>query len=204
MRRRSSNNSGFTLIEMLVSLALFSVVVLVAIGALLSLVGANKKAQALEDVMNNLNITIDDMVRNAREGTNFDGQLTINGSPTCNTNSGGPNDCTGGGTAFEFEPYGGNVHTNDQWVFAYDSKGTICGQADSICKSTDGGQTWTAVTSPDVSITSMTFYVVGTMRGDTLQPKVVIVIQGTAGTTDIHAATTFHVEATAVQRVLDL
>ena len=42
---------GFTLIEMLVSIALFAIVMVVCVGALLSLVTANKKAQALESVM---------------------------------------------------------------------------------------------------------------------------------------------------------
>src|ERR1700722_17113234 len=121
--------AGFTLIEMLVSLALFAIVVLVAIGALLSLVGANKKAQALEAVMDNLNITVDDMVRNAREGTEF--HCGASGSIAT------PQDCSSGGTYFAFQPYG-VVTPGDQWVFAYDTNDTYCG-VDVICKSTQGG-----------------------------------------------------------------
>ena len=80
MKRHSTTRSGFTLIEMLVSIALFAIVMVVCVGALLSLVGANKKAEALESAMNNLNISLDDMVRNAREGTGFNGNFTINGN----------------------------------------------------------------------------------------------------------------------------
>ena len=97
---------------MLVSIALFAIVMVVCVGALLSLVGANKKAQALESVMNNLNISLDDMARSIREGTNYDGTGKIyNGTVGCTSNSGGGlNDCTGGTQVFKFAPYG--VDTN--------------------------------------------------------------------------------------------
>src|SRR3989338_9484397 len=67
-----SGKGGFTLIEMIVSIALFAVVMTVAVGALLSLTGANKKAQALQSVMNNLNISVDSMVRNIRMGRDYE------------------------------------------------------------------------------------------------------------------------------------
>src|SRR3989344_9208579 len=66
-----SGKGGFTLIEMIVSIALFAVVMTVAVGALLSLTGANEKAQAPQSVMNNLNISLDSMVRNIRMGRDY-------------------------------------------------------------------------------------------------------------------------------------
>src|SRR3989338_1985894 len=62
---------GFTLVEMIVSVALFATVMLVSVGALLSLMGANRKAQALQSVMNNLNVALDGMVRSIRMGSNY-------------------------------------------------------------------------------------------------------------------------------------
>src|SRR3954463_4374930 len=88
---------GFTLVEMIVAVALFSVVMLVCVGALLALVGANRKVHALQSVMNNLNVTLDGMVRSIRMGSTFDG------SGACAGNSGGPKDCTSGGTQFSYE-----------------------------------------------------------------------------------------------------
>ena len=70
-RRAPRGSRGFTLIEMLVSVALFAIVMLIAGSTLLSLVYANRKAQALQSVMNNLNISLDDMVRNVRMGSNY-------------------------------------------------------------------------------------------------------------------------------------
>jgi hypothetical protein len=39
---------------------------------------------------------------------------------------------------------------------------------------------------------------------DPQQPKLLIVIKGTAGGGNVNTSTTFHIQATAVQRVLDL
>ena len=50
----------------------------------------------------------------------------------------------------------------------------------------------------------MKFYVIGTTRGDTVQPKVVIEVKGTAGAKTVKTTTSFSIQATAVQRILDL
>src|SRR5277367_6109931 len=106
---RAKSQAGFTLIEMLVSIALFAIVMVVCVGALLSLVGANKKAQALQSTMNNLNISLDDMVRNLREGTGY------NASGACSGNAGGnPQDCIQGGTEIAFTTYQGQ-----HWIYSY-------------------------------------------------------------------------------------
>ena len=191
---------GFTLVEMLVSVALFAIVMVVCVGALLALVGANKKAQALESTMNNLNISIDDMVRNLREGSNYNCGNTVN--PT--------NDCTSGGTVLAFTTF-----TGQHWVYAYVSQSnnssylSLCGtQVDGsgcIVRSVDGGTTFSSLTSPDVSITSMQFYVIGTSPSDSIQPRVIVTLKGSAGAANsVKDSTTFHLQATAVQRALDL
>ena len=58
------NTGGFTLLEMIVAIGVFSVVMLVAAGSLLSIVSANRKAQAQKAV---------DFLR-ARAGQNDDVQ----------------------------------------------------------------------------------------------------------------------------------
>src|SRR3989344_7842968 len=74
------SDKGFTLIEVVVSVALFSIVMVVCVTALLALVNANRKAQALQSVMNNLSIALDDMARNVRMGTNYHCSEPINGT----------------------------------------------------------------------------------------------------------------------------
>lgn len=63
-----SSQKGFTLIEMLVAVGLFSVVMLVAVSAILSIIGNNKKAQGINNVVNNLNFAIESMVRDMKTG----------------------------------------------------------------------------------------------------------------------------------------
>lgn len=62
------NKKGFTLIEALVSLGLFSIVVVSATGVILSVISSNKKNQAISSVVNNLNYSIDSMVRDIKTG----------------------------------------------------------------------------------------------------------------------------------------
>lgn len=193
---------GFTLIEMMVSVGLFAVVMLVCVGALLSLVNANRKAQALQSVMNNLNIAVDDMVRSIRRGNTFHGAI---GDGTCGgTDYSVTHDCPSGGSAFAFEPYGGDTSTPlNNWVYIFDDDGTYCGEG-RLCKSENGGASFLGITASEITIDDMQFFVVGTTRGDTIQPKVVMVVKGSAGVLGSSARTTFHIQATAVQRVLDL
>ena len=197
MAHRHTPASGFTLIEMIVSVALFAIVMLVCVGALLALVNANRKAQALQSVMNNLNITIDGMVRSAREGSTFHG---AGGDGACGgTDYNTPHDCTNGGTTLAFEPYG-NTTSDPPWIYSFAQDSNGVGR---IYKS-ESGHAPIPITAPEVSIDDMHFYVVGTTHGDSTQPKIVIVIKGSAGATGSSARTTFHIQATAVQRVLDL
>ena len=183
MKRKTTQSSGFTLVEMIVAVALFAVVMLVSVGALLALVNANRKAQALQSVMNNLNITLDGMVRSVRMGSNYQ----------CDSGT----DCPNGGKAISFKPFD---TSQPRWIYNFNS------QTHRLEKSVSGTVAGLGpITAPEVSIEDMKFYVVGTDRGtDTVQPKVVIVIKGSAGAEGSKARTTFHIQATAVQRVLDI
>jgi prepilin-type N-terminal cleavage/methylation domain-containing protein len=186
-----TSTRGFSLIEMMVAVALFSIVMVVSTGALLALIDATRKAQALQSVMNNLNIALDGMVRSIRMGHVYHcGNL---GTRT------DPRDCASGDVLFAFEAFGGDTNSiSDQWVYWFDPV------AKRIYKSENGGSTGFAITAPEVQIESMNFYVSGTTVADGKQPKVVITMRGTAGAEKIKTRTTFSIQATAAQRVLDL
>ncbi|MCK5591605.1 MAG: type II secretion system protein, partial [Candidatus Pacebacteria bacterium] len=47
---------GFTLVEMMVSLGMFTIVLSISVGALLSMVSSNRKTQSLRGAMDNLNL----------------------------------------------------------------------------------------------------------------------------------------------------
>src|SRR3989344_6982804 len=101
---------GFSLVEMVVSVALFAIIMLVAVGALLSLVDANRKARALESVMNNLNISLDSMIRAMRMGTTYNCGGTLIPSAV-------GADCPVGDDLFSFAPYGsGSLPQKERYV----------------------------------------------------------------------------------------
>jgi len=66
-----SSNRGFTLIEMIVSLALFTVVAVISIGALLKIMDANRKSINLKNVTNNINFALESMTREMRVGSKY-------------------------------------------------------------------------------------------------------------------------------------
>lgn len=172
---------------MLVAVALFSVVVLVSVSALLSVVDANRKAQSLHSVMNNLNFALENMSRHIRTGRNYRCGSTANIET--------PQDCPNGDTVFAFEASDGTSgDTNDQVVYRYTDT--------YIERSTDGGSSYQRITAPEVTIDELSFYVVGTARGDTEQPRVTMVVRGTAGSNEL--ATDFNVQTTVSQRLFDL
>ena len=71
MVAHKKNTLGFTLIEMIVSLGVFSVVVTTAVGAILVLIATNQQLQAEQSVMTNLAFALDTMTREIRTGYNY-------------------------------------------------------------------------------------------------------------------------------------
>jgi len=196
---RAPVSRGFSLIEMVVAVALFAVIMLVAIGALLSLVDANRKARALESVMNNLNISLDSLVRSIRMGTTYHcGSNIIPSAPDWGDCVNGVEPNTGTPAVLSFAPFGSDAtEQGERWVYFFEN-GRIYRSKDG---SFDGA---IAVTAPEVSIDEMQYYVIGTVPGDIVQPKVVIVVKGSAGAQNSKTHTTFYIQATSVQRSLDI
>lgn len=188
MRHTRGRKGGFTLVELLVSVAIFSIVMMVAVGALLTMSEANRKAQALKSVMNNLNFAVESLSRSIRVGTSF--HCGVSGSITA------PQDCTGGSPYFAFESSTGDPASGvDQVVYRFTSN--------RIERSVDGGGVFYPVTAPEVVIEDLRFYVVGAGSADTVQPKVVITIRGYAGIS-ARIRSEFNLQTTVTQRLLDI
>lgn len=99
---RPTAKSGFTLVEMIVSLAVFSIVAVVALGALTKIVSANRKAQTLQTSITNLNFALDAMSRELRTGREY----------VCEENNGG--NLGYEGDDLEANPCPGGFASNDQ------------------------------------------------------------------------------------------
>lgn len=189
MKNPSNLQKGFSLIEIMVSLAVFSIVVLVATGALLSIIDANKKTQALKAVVNNLNFALENMSRNIRVGTKYHcGETGLSQLPNFS-----PQDCVGG--AF--------IAFHDQEknrITAYRLSGGAIQKSDDIFDPDEG---FADVTAPEINITSLRFDVSGSQKTDNLQPRVILVVRGEMKNTKLKVSTDFNIQTTLTQRVLD-
>jgi len=64
-------SKAFTLVEMIISLGIFAIVAVIALGALVRIITANQKAQTLSAAMTNLNFALESMSREIRVGTQY-------------------------------------------------------------------------------------------------------------------------------------
>ena len=189
---------GFTLIELLVSVAIFSIVMMIGVGALLSMVGANKKAESIKSVMNNLNAAVEEMSRTIRVGSVYHCGNTGSFTETrdCPEENGDEN------TFFAFLPSGSDpALPNNRTVYRFNP------DTSQIERSQDSGTSWIAITAPEVTIERLRFYATGTdtqrFSGDSNQPRVLIIVQGVAGVGDA-LESPFSIETTVSQRLLDI
>jgi len=175
-KKKEKIERGFVLIEMMVSVALFSVVMTVGLGSLLGMIASNKKSQSLKVVVNNINLVMESMSKDLRMGHSYN----------CGSSSGG--DCNTGKSSIYFVSKEGN-----------DVRYSL--EAGSIKKVVDTGVPF-SVTSPDVTIDYLKFYVLGSINGDNSQPRVVIVIKGHKGNR-VKDRLTFSLQTVVTQRILD-
>jgi prepilin-type N-terminal cleavage/methylation domain-containing protein len=204
--KKTHHISAFTLIEIMVAVAIFSVVMVVALGALLSLSVADRRAEAIKTATDNLNFAVDSMSRTIRTGTNYN----------CNTPAG--LDCASpGGNTLYFNPAGGGLmaYKLENMTTDPSNAATICNQSGTVgCiareTSNDGGITWTpwaAITAPEVVITNpnnILFYLRGSQIGaaDNMQPILTILLSGYVQVTGLQTSA-FNLQTTVTQRLYD-
>ena len=174
---KRSFGAGYTLVELIVAVGLFSVVMLLASGAYLMMISIGRQAQGISTGINNLSFALEAMTRNIRTGTTY----------SC----GGLGDCSGGASSFSFV-------NADGVSITYSLSGST------IQETKDSGQS--TLTDSSVSISALTFYAFGTAsarEGDYEQPRVTMIVSGTVssgpGKTEA-----FTVETGATMRGSDL
>lgn len=189
--------SGYTIVELVVAVGLFTVVVLVSSSAFLGVVVSNRKTLAARTAIDNLNSAIESMTRTIKTGSAYH----------CGTSGilSDPLDCPLGASSMAIERQKGNPTVlSDQIIYRIGPAGT-CG-AGQICFSDDGGTNYLALTAPfpELSLEKLQFQVYGSVPEPLItskQPLVVIIIKGTAGTGT--AKTTFNVQTSVSQRLPD-
>lgn len=166
LNARAQLQRGFTLIEIMVSVTIFSIVMVISMGALLSISAADKKAETLKTVMSNLNFAVDSMSRSIRTGTVYD------------CGSGPSVDCPDGSGQLSFIPVDGGSMT-----YKLETSKTTCAQSVSLASGgcimrSINGAAYQSITSPEVVITALKFYLIGSSPTDVIQSKVIMSVSG--------------------------
>lgn len=188
---------GFTLVEMIVALAVFSVVITIAVGALLSLIASNEQLQNEQSVMTNLSFALDSMAREIRTGTNY----FCDSRPNYLADHSGGIDNMFDNTDMDSE-IGDNVRNCSvgrvsgqiQGVSFIEGGNSVTGSADRIVYFFDetkgkifrriSGQTAQSITSSGIYIEDMEFYVTGSTP-----------LSATSGFTKDQASVTMYIKA---------
>ena len=153
--KRLPSQSGFTLVEIMVAVAIFSIVVTVGIGSLLSVNNTLKRTRAQRTAIDSMNFVFESMSRRIRTGS----EISCTGTP------GVPGDCfSTGSTTLSFKDQDGDEIVYN-WV-------NVDG---GLVARSKNGLAPIAITSPDqIEITSMQFFVRGIEDADTKQPYVMM------------------------------
>lgn len=205
MKDPRSKTAGFSLIELLVSLSLFTIVMTMAVGTLLVLIDANAKAQNIQASFTNVVFALDSMTRELRTGTKYYCRTAVS-APTSD-----PGDSTDDCATFsENANYisvveGGSSLTgadNRRVHYYYDDDYALDGPEHGvILRRIDTGP-WNPLTSREVDIQSFGLLTSGAVDVD-VQPTALVVIEGLAG--DLPGVdTSFVLQSFVTQRVLDL
>ena len=190
MKSESKKNSGFSLVELIVALAVFTIIMTISMGSILSVFDANKKSKSLQIVMDNLNLATESMTRTIRFATNYHCDITQGSTST-------PRDCPSGATSIAVTDSTGRL-------IVYKLVGS------QIFRSINGGVDY-AVTSTDIAVTNLSFWVFGSALfnngADTFQPRAIIVMRGFVGQLNnqrnIQRSSSFSLETTVSQRLFD-
>ena len=195
--KKQKNNKGFTLVETLVCVALFSVVMVAGIGALLNANRLSNKAKNMRSILDNLSFAMDDISKNIRTGYSYYCIPSIGGAPLYTPSAGVPGS---GQSCFGISFI--NSYDGSKWAYRLTAQG-------SMQRSTDGGATWVTLTPTEAVINSSSippFVILGAESpaedGDMQQPFVNIRLVGTIPYQNIN--TSFSLQTSVSQMGIDI
>lgn len=177
---------GYTLIELMVSVALFSIVMLAATAAYLSFVNYNRRATQVASLMTALSFAVDSVARDIRTGTAY------GCSGTCSSS---------GNATFSFVDANGCV---SEYQFASGVLSKTTENTGAGCVARTAIPLIGSAVTPGVTLDSVKFYVRGVSAGDYIQPIATVVLRGTTEIVDTGELIPFAIETSATSRVPDV
>lgn len=195
----SEKQKGYTIIETIIAVSIFSVVATAGMAALLQANVAHQKSQDMRSIIDNLSFIMEEVSRNIR--TSY-GYRCIPGTFS-NAAIETPQSCaTGKSLAFEYSAGSGSGvpgNPSDQWVYKIEGP--------NISKSVNGGAngTWIQLNPSEVVLdAASSFMVLGAEPppGNTQQPLVIIKLVGSITYKNITSP--FSIETAVSQRLIDV
>lgn len=146
----TNKKSGFTLIEVMVSVSLFVVVAMIATTTFIVFSDANKRSQGLRSSIDNLNFAMESIVLKMREGNNYTCGEVDTPIPSA-TGCAGYTGQEDGNNAVTFLADNGDIVT---YRFAESDDGRT-----GTIERRVNGDIWESIVAPMVDIESVRFYV---------------------------------------------
>ncbi len=203
--KNKRNLKAFTLIETLISSLLFSFVCLISVATLFAIFNIDIKLKSTRTVYDNLNLVIEDMSREARQGQKYyclSSSDVVGGSISIFLNFTDGKDCaTTPGVGVVFLPEFGAK--TDRFGYFWDGS-SIVKQTIKLNSSYQINTFSTQrMTTPDLKINKLDVLISGTdsyANGDTKQPRIDFYI---AGLTNSVPVLEFNIKNSISQRTLD-
>lgn len=180
------------------SVSIFALVMTIALGALLAMSESNRRVETMKSVINTLNFALDSMSRNIRTGTNYRCASSGSAALSCPSSP---------SSAFTFLAADGTVGDGDssfsnvQVAYCRGNGSSCSTSGTAILRSVDGG-TFAPITSKEVIIETLDFYVVGAEAGDSIQPKATILLSGYVEVSATQRSR-FDLQTSVTQRIYD-
>jgi len=205
---RYSYTKGFSLVEMMVAMSLYSVVSIIVLGSILVLINGNRQNQVEQNVMSSLTMIMDSMTREIRSGVDYFCRDNVFAS-----NVSGTRDCDEGALGISFREITPRLTVDVEGDrVAYQMRVLNNGRGVIVRKlGTDGDVE--RITPDQIDILELRFFVTGTeplidpstqdLTVNATQPAVTIIIRAreVGQTSDDDVVT---LQTTVVQRILDI
>ncbi|MCX6755363.1 MAG: prepilin-type N-terminal cleavage/methylation domain-containing protein [Candidatus Nomurabacteria bacterium] len=171
----NKKESGFTIIEVMISVALFTTIIIVGIGALINAGNLHNKSSKVRSILDNLSFVMEDMSRNLRTGDTYLCTSDVEAGPDCSD-----------GKQIIFNNNTAGV-AGEKWLYAFTDSSMYTGSVNIIKATSTDLQTFPVMSvdniiqlNPDeIRLDSSSgFTVVGANTDDTFQPYVIIRLSG--------------------------